>query len=163
DVGTALTAAAAELARAEAQGEELLRRERQARETAETATRAKGDFLAVLSHELRSPPHAVYGWARMLQAGPIRGHDARRATHTLVRNANAQVQLIDALLDVSRVITGKMRLDVRPVDLKAVVEAALDAVHPAAAAKEIRLERVLDPRAGPMAGDAARLQQVVWN
>jgi signal transduction histidine kinase/CheY-like chemotaxis protein len=163
DVGIALTTAGAELTRGEAQREELLRREQEARETAETATRAKDEFLAVLSHELRTPLNAVYGWARLLQSGQAQGDQAARAIDTIVRNANAQVQLIDDLLDVSRVITGKMRLDVRPVDLKAVVEAALDAVQPAADAKEIQLERTLDPRAGPLSGDAARLQQVVWN
>jgi signal transduction histidine kinase/ActR/RegA family two-component response regulator len=163
DVATALTAAAGELAAGEALREELLRRERAARETAETATRAKDEFLAILSHELRTPLNAVYGWARMLQAGQVRGEPAARAIDTIVRNANAQVQLIDDLLDVSRVITGKMRLDVRPVDPRAVVEAALDAVQPAADAKEIRIERILDPRAGPLLGDAARLQQVAWN
>ncbi len=134
-----------------------------AREAADTANRAKDEFLASLSHELRTPLNAVYGWAHMLRAGQIRDEAAERALEAIIRNANAQVQLIDDLLDVSRVIAGKMRLDVRAVDLKAVIEAALDAVRPAAAAKEVRLQSVLDSNAAPMMGDPARLQQVVWN
>jgi len=134
-----------------------------AREAADTANRAKDEFLATLSHELRTPLNAVYGWAHMLRAGQIRDEAAERALEAIIRNANAQVQLIDDLLDVSRVIAGKMRLDVRAVDLKAVIEAALDAVRPAAAAKEVRLQSVLDSNAAPMMGDPARLQQVVWN
>jgi signal transduction histidine kinase len=130
---------------------------------AEAANRAKDEFLAVLSHELRTPLNAVYGWARMLQAGQLDATASVRALDVIVKQSNAQVQLIDDLLDVSRVITGKMRLDVRPVDLKSVVDNALDAVRPAAAAKEIRLQSALDPRAGPITGDPDRLQQVVWN
>ena len=127
------------------------------------ANRAKDEFLAVLSHELRTPLNAVYGWARMLQSGQISGERVARALDVIVRQSNAQVQLIDDLLDVSRMITGKMRLNVRPVDLKGVVEQALDAARPAADAKEIRIQSVLDPRAGPVSGDPDRLQQVVWN
>jgi signal transduction histidine kinase/ActR/RegA family two-component response regulator len=163
DVAGALVAAAGERARGEAQREELLRKERLARETAEAADRAKDEFLAVLSHELRTPLNAVYGWARMLQAGQIDGEETARAFDAIVRNANVQVQLIDDLLDVSRIATGKLRLDVRSVDLATVIEGALDAVRPAAAAKAIRIQSVLDPRAGPVTGDPARLQQVVWN
>ena len=163
DVSVALATAAAELTRADAEREQLLRSEQDARATAETANRAKDQFLAVLSHELRTPLNAVYGWAQMLRTGQIREEAQERALDIIVRNANAQLQLIDDLLDVSRVITGKMRLDVQSVDLKAVIEAALDAVRPAAGAKEIRLQSVLDPRAGPVTGDPGRLQQVVWN
>ena len=163
EVADALAIAAEERTHGEAQREELLRREQQARAAAEAANRAKDEFLAVLSHELRTPLNAVYGWARVLQAGRIRGEAAERALATIVRNADAQVQLIDDLLDVSRVVSGKMRLDVRPVDLVAVIEGAVDAVRPASAAKSIRLQTVLDPRAGPITGDPARLQQVVWN
>ena len=130
---------------------------------AQAANRAKDEFLATLSHELRTPINAVYGWTRMLRAGQIAEDAKERALDTIMRNAHAQVQLIDDLLDVSRIISGKMRLDVRPVDLKAVVEAALDAVRPAANAKDIRLQPVLDPSAGPITGDPDRLQQVVWN
>ena len=130
---------------------------------ADEANRAKDEFLAVLSHELRTPLNAVYGWARMLQSGVVSEERAARAVDVIVRQANVQVQLIDDLLDVSRMITGKMRLDVRSVDLKGVVEQALDAARPAADAKDIRIQPVLDPRAGPVTGDPNRLQQVVWN
>ena len=130
---------------------------------AEASNRAKDEFLAVLSHELRTPLNAVYGWARMLQTGGLEAATASRALDVIVRQANAQVQLIDDLLDVSRVISGKMRLDIRSVDLKTVIESALDAVRPAATAKDIRLRAALDPHAGAVRGDPARLQQVVWN
>jgi len=163
DVADALAIAADERAGSEAQREELLRREQQARAAAEAANRAKDEFLAVLSHELRTPLNAVYGWARLLQAGQVRDEQAERALDAIVRNANAQVQLIDDLLDVSRVVSGKMRLDIRPVDLRTVIEGALDAVRPAAEAKAIRLQSVLDPRAAPITGDSGRLQQVIWN
>jgi signal transduction histidine kinase/ActR/RegA family two-component response regulator len=163
DVADALASAAEELTTGEAQREQLLRGEQQARAAAEAANRAKDEFLAVVSHELRTPLNAVYGWARLLQAGQIRDEQAERALDAIVRNANAQVQLIDDLLDVSRVVSGKMRLDVRPVDLRTVIEGALDAVRPAAEAKAIRLQSVLDPRAAPITGDPGRLQQVIWN
>jgi signal transduction histidine kinase/CheY-like chemotaxis protein len=142
--------------------ERALDAERAARAEAEAANRAKDEFLATVSHELRTPLNAVYGWARMLQAGQVRG-DPSQALDVIVRNADAQVQLIDDLLDVSRVITGKMRLDVRSMDPREAVNGALDAIRLAAAAKDIRLQSVLDPRAGPVTGDPARLQQVVWN
>jgi PAS domain S-box-containing protein len=134
-----------------------------AKRNAEAASRAKEDFLAVLSHELRTPLNAVYGWARMLRSGQLQTGAVERALDVIVRNADAQMQLIDDLLDVSRIIAGKMRLDVRPVDLEAVIQAAIDAVRPAADSKEIRLECVLDPRAVAITGDPDRLQQVVWN
>ncbi len=165
DVADALAIAAEERARSEAQREDLLRREQEARAAAEAADRMKDEFLAVLSHELRTPLNAVFGWARMLQTGQVRDEPAARAQalDAIVRNANAQVQLIDDLLDVSRVVSGKMRLDIRPVDPRTVIDAALDAVRPAAEAKTIRLQSVLDPRAGPITGDPDRLQQVIWN
>ena len=164
EVATALVAAADERTRNEMYREELLRKEREARAIAETADRAKDQFLSVLSHELRTPLNAVYGWARMLRTGQLRDkEETTRALEAIERNANAQVQLVDDLLDVSRIVTGKMRLDVRAVDLTTVVEAALDAVRPAADAKVIRIQSVLDPRAGPITGDPDRLQQVVWN
>jgi signal transduction histidine kinase/DNA-binding response OmpR family regulator len=141
----------------------LLEKEQRARAAAEAASRAKDEFLAVLSHELRTPLNAVFGWASMLRSGELRGEAVTRALDVITRNANAQVQLIDDMLDVSRIVTGKMRLDVRPVDLRTVVEAALDAVRPAADAKGLRLQPVLDPRATGITGDPDRLQQVVWN
>jgi signal transduction histidine kinase/ActR/RegA family two-component response regulator len=163
DVTAAIVTAADDLTRGAVQREELLVKERHARETAEAAVRAKDEFLAVVSHELRTPLNAVYGWARMLQSDQVQGADAARALEAIVRNADVQVQIIDDLLDVSRIISGKMRLDVRSVDPAAAVEAALDAVRPAAEAKTIRIQKVLDPRAGPVTGDPARLQQVLWN
>jgi signal transduction histidine kinase len=134
-----------------------------ARAEAEAGNRAKDEFLALLSHELRTPLNAVFGWARMLQAGQVGADKLPRALDAIVRNAHAQLQLIDDLLDVSRVVAGKMRLDVQSVDLRAVVESALDAVRPAATGKSIRLQAILDPRAGPIMGDPTRLEQVVWN
>jgi signal transduction histidine kinase/DNA-binding response OmpR family regulator len=141
----------------------LLDEEQRARTAAEAASRAKDEFLAVLSHELRTPLNAVYGWAHLLRSGGLQGDAASRALDVIMRNANAQVQLIDDMLDVSRIVTGKMRLDVRPVDLKAVVEAAIDVVRPAADAKDLRLHAVLDSQPLGIAGDPDRLQQVVWN
>jgi len=141
----------------------LLDEEQRARATAEAASRAKDEFLAVLSHELRTPLNAVYGWAHLLRSGGLQGDAAARALDVIMRNANAQVQLIDDMLDVSRIVTGKMRLDVRSVDLKAVVEAAIDVVRPAADAKDLRLQAILDSQALGITGDPGRLQQVVWN
>ncbi len=135
----------------------------QARAQAEDANRAKDEFLAVLSHELRTPMNAVYGWARMLQMGQIDSGTTPRALDAIVRNAHVQLQLIDDLLDVSRIISGKMRLDFRPVDIHRVLDAALDAVRPAADAKGVTLHSLIDPSAGPLNGDPDRLQQVVWN
>ncbi|HKQ64343.1 MAG TPA: ATP-binding protein [Methylomirabilota bacterium] len=141
----------------------LLDEEQRARTAAEAASRAKDEFLAVLSHELRTPLNAVYGWAHLLRSGGLEGDAAARALDVIMRNANAQVQLIDDMLDVSRIVTGKMRLDVRSVDLKAVVEAAIDVVRPAADAKDLRLQTILDSQALGITGDPGRLQQVVWN
>jgi signal transduction histidine kinase/CheY-like chemotaxis protein len=136
---------------------------RESQAQAEAANRTKDEFLAVLSHELRTPINAVYGWARMLRDGTAAPAQVARGLEIIERNASAQVRLIEDLLDISRIVTGKMRLDVRLVDAAHAIEAALDAVRHAAEVKEIRLESVLDPRAGPVAGDPDRLQQVVWN
>jgi nitrogen-specific signal transduction histidine kinase/ActR/RegA family two-component response regulator len=141
----------------------FLEREKQARSEAEAVNRSKDQFLATLSHELRTPLNAIYGWARILEAGPLDETATRRATEAILRNAAAQVQLIEDLFDVSRVITGNMRLDVRPLNVPAVLEAALDTVRPTAAAKGVHLERIFDPRVGALMGDPARLQQAVWN
>jgi signal transduction histidine kinase/CheY-like chemotaxis protein/PAS domain-containing protein len=145
-----------------AEREALLDAERSARTAAERLGRTKDDFLATLSHELRTPLMAILGWAAVL----ARGGDAdivARGVDAIMRSAKAQSQLIDDLLDMGRIVSGKVRLDVQPTDLAAVIDAALDVVRPAAEAKEITLRRVLDPRAGPVSGDAQRLQQVVWN
>jgi PAS domain S-box-containing protein len=140
-----------------------LEREQDARAEAEAVNRSKDQFLATLSHELRTPLNAIYGWARMLEAGRLDPPAVLRATEAILRNAAAQVQLIEDLFDVSRVITGNMRLEIQPLHVAAVIEAALDTVRPAATAKGVRLESILDPGAGAMMGDPARLQQVVWN
>jgi PAS domain S-box-containing protein len=149
--------------RAEGERDALLARVQEARAEAEALNRGKDEFLATLSHELRTPLNAIFGWARMLTTGQLGADERVRAAEVILRNATAQVQLIDDLFDVARIITGNMRLDLRPVDLRTVVEAALDAVRPALAAKDIRLETALDPRAGPIMGAPDRLQQVIWN
>lgn len=141
----------------------LLEREQEARGAAEALNRSKDQFLATLSHELRTPLNAIYGWARMLEAGRLDQTATRRATEAILRNAAAQVRLIEELFDVARAITGHVRLDVRPLNVLAVLEAALDTVRPTAAAKGVHLESVVDPGAGAMMGDPARLQQVIWN
>ncbi|HJU57089.1 MAG TPA: PAS domain-containing sensor histidine kinase, partial [Pyrinomonadaceae bacterium] len=134
-----------------------------AKRVAEEAARAKDEFLATVSHELRTPLTAILGWARMLQGGTLDEPTAVRALDAIERNAESQNQLIGDLLDFSRIISGKMRLDVGRVELASVVEAAIDVVSLAADAKGIRLQTTLDPKAGPVSGDRERLQQVMWN
>jgi PAS domain S-box-containing protein/CSLREA domain-containing protein len=134
-----------------------------ARKEAEAANRLKDEFLATLSHELRTPLTAVLGWTRMLRGGNLDELTAAKALDIIERNAEAQQQLIEDVLDVSRIITGKLRLDVRPVELVPVVEAAVDAVKPAAEAKNIELSVSIDPEANLVSADPTRLQQVVWN
>jgi PAS domain S-box-containing protein len=152
-----------ERVRAERERDDLLLREQAARAEAESANRAKDEFLATVSHELRTPLNAILGWAHMLRSGKFEPEMEARAMETIERNAKAQAQLIEDILDVSRIVTGKLRLDVHPVDLAPVIEQAIEAVRPAAEAKSIRLQPVLDPRAGPISGDPNRIQQVVWN
>jgi signal transduction histidine kinase len=142
---------------------QLLAREQQAREEAEAANRMKDEFLAMLSHELRTPLNAVLGWAVTLRTAKLEGETAAHALEVIERNARAQSQLIEDLLDISRIATGKLRLDVRLVDLGPVVEGALDAMRPGARAKSIQLVAKLDRGVGPVYGDADRLQQVVLN
>lgn len=142
---------------------ESLVREQEARQTAETVNRVKDEFLATLSHELRTPLNAILGWATMLRNGRLNEADAARALETVERSARAQSQLIEDLLDISRIITGKLRLEITELDLSEVIAAATDAVRPAAEAKGIRLQVLLDSEAGLVSGDANRLQQVVWN
>jgi signal transduction histidine kinase len=141
----------------------LLEGEKSARREAEAANRSKDQFLAVVSHELRTPLTAMLGWARLLRSGNLDAPTRERALDSIERNTKSQAQLIEDLLDVSRIISGKLRLDIRSVDLVSVIEAALDAVRPAADAKGIRLQPLLDPKLEPIVGDAERLQQVVWN
>jgi CheY-like chemotaxis protein/nitrogen-specific signal transduction histidine kinase len=141
----------------------LYETERKLRTEAEAANRMKDEFLATVSHELRTPLNAILGWSQMLKTNNLSEDSKEKALITIERNARAQTQLIDDLLDVSRIITGKLRLDIRAVDLTAVIMAAADAVKPATEAKEIRLQMLLDSQAGPISGDSDRLQQVVWN
>jgi PAS domain S-box-containing protein len=141
----------------------LLSSEKLARNEAERANRLKDEFLATVSHELRNPLNAILGWAHMLRLGKLTEANAERAVETIYRNAQSQAQLVADLLDVSRIISGKLRLNVRPVDLIYIINAAIDSIRPAADAKSIRLQTMLDPAAGPISGDADRLQQIVWN
>ncbi|HEY9638866.1 MAG TPA: ATP-binding protein, partial [Coleofasciculaceae cyanobacterium] len=140
--------------------ESLLRQ--QAEELSRT-NRLKDEFLATVSHELRTPLNAMLGWATMLRSKQMDETTMKRAIESIERNARAQNQLINDLLDISRIITGKLRLNVRPVFLVSVIEAAIDALCPAATAKNIRIQSLLDPVAGPVSGDPDRLQQVFWN
>jgi PAS domain S-box-containing protein len=149
--------------RAEEKLAHLLVRERSARADAEKANRLKDEFLATLSHELRTPLNAVIGWARILKSGRVDEESARHAMEVIERNAWAQKQIIEDILDVSRVITGKLQLHLAPVDLIVVVNAALDAMRPAFDAKEIKIETNYQEDLKIIAGDADRLQQVVWN
>jgi len=130
---------------------------------AREANRIKDEFLATLSHELRTPLTAMLGWTQLLRSGALTADEEVRGLEIIERNVLAQAKLIDDLLDVSRIITGKLRLNVRPLSLASVIEAALDVVRPAADAKAIRFEPLLDTRAGHVTGDPDRLQQVVWN
>jgi signal transduction histidine kinase/CheY-like chemotaxis protein len=146
-----------------AERQDLLMRERAARDEAERLSALKDEFLATLSHELRTPLNAVLGWAAMLQRGVKDEETFRRGLETIERNARAQGQLIDDLLDMSRIISGTLRLDVQLIEPDKVIEAALGTVHPAAVAKRIEL-RVDVPRGiGTVLGDPGRLQQVMWN
>jgi PAS domain S-box-containing protein len=149
--------------RAEEELAELFTRERAARADAEKANRLKDEFLATLSHELRTPLNAVIGWSRMLGSGRLDRESAKHAQEVIERNAWAQKQIIEDILDVSRVITGKLPLNLGPVDVITMIDAALDAVRPAMEAKEIQIDTVIDAGLKMVSGDADRLQQVVWN
>ncbi|MBC7911233.1 MAG: PAS domain S-box protein [Pyrinomonadaceae bacterium] len=142
---------------------EVLAREQAARTQAELANRTKDEFLATLSHELRTPLTAMLGWTWMLRSTELDRQTRAQALESIERNVRAQAQLIEDLLDVSRIITGKLRLEVRPAELIPVIESALDTVRPAAEAKEIRLQVELDPTASHVLCDPARIQQVAWN
>ncbi|HEU0173055.1 MAG TPA: chemotaxis protein CheB [Blastocatellia bacterium] len=134
-----------------------------ARAESEQANRLKDEFLATVSHELRSPLNSILGWSKMLSAKRLDEEDSARALEVIYKSARAQNKLIGELLDVSRIITGKLRLEMSMVDLIPIIEAAVDTVRPAAEAKKIGIISSLDPAAGPVSGDADRLQQVVWN
>lgn len=138
--------------------------ERSARAEVERTSDLKDEFLATLSHELRTPLTAILGWAQMLRRRRILDvADVHEGLEIIERNTRLQVQLIDDLLDTSRITSGKLRIDVQPVEPKSFIEAALETVRPAAEAKGIRIEKILDTAAGPVSGDPSRLQQVMWN
>ena len=149
--------------RVEEEQQRLIVRERTARAEAETANRLKDEFLATVSHELRTPLNAIIGWCHMLGQGKSDEATFARALKTIERNAKLQAQLIEDILDVSRIITGKVRLNTRPVDMAAVINAAIDSLQLASEAKNIKLEVRVDPSARHTNGDVTRLQQVVWN
>ena len=134
-----------------------------AKAEAEAANRMKDDFLATLSHELRTPLNAIVGWAKILRSGKVDAEDVEEGLSAIDRNSHAQSQIIEDLLDISRIVSGNLRLDVQRLTLTDILDAALASVLPAANAKEIRIHKVLDSLVGTVTGDPARLQQVVWN
>jgi PAS domain S-box-containing protein len=142
---------------------EALSEARAAKKQAEKANRLKDEFLATVSHELRTPLTSMLGWVRMLRDGRLTPEDSVRALETIERNVKSQAQLVEDLLDISRIVSGKMQLNVGPTQPSSVVNSAIEAIKPAAGAKNIRLQLIIDPSTGPVLGDAERLQQVVWN
>jgi PAS domain S-box-containing protein len=142
---------------------QALKREKEARLEAEAANRVKDEFLSTLSHELRTPLTAIMGWADLLLHGEVEPAKHLQAIETIFRNANSQCQLINDLLEVSRIITGKLRLEFVACELDAVIEAAAESIRPTAEAKGVRLQVLLEPHVGPVLGDSERLQQIVWN
>ncbi|MGN6370892.1 MAG: ATP-binding protein [Phycisphaerae bacterium] len=158
-----LASLAIERSEAAAAREELLASERAARGDAERASRMKDEFLATLSHELRTPLNAILGWSQILKRHGGHTEDVAEGIEVIERNARAQTQIIEDLLDMSRIISGKVRLEVQRVDLAAALRAAIETVTPAAQAKGVRVQAVLDSLAGPVMGDLGRLQQVFWN
>ncbi len=148
---------------AEKERSKFLASERAAREKAEAASRSKDEFVAMVSHEIRSPLNSILGWAQMLRRGEFDQAETERAVEIIERSAKAQSQLIEDLLDISRVVTGKLTLNVRSVELAQIIEAAMDSIRPAADAKFIQLRAQLGPRGATVSGDPNRLQQVVWN
>jgi signal transduction histidine kinase/ActR/RegA family two-component response regulator len=148
---------------AEAEREQLLAREQSAREAAEAASRIKDEFLAVVSHELRSPLNPILGWSKLLRSRQLDAEKTDRALEVIERNAQMQAQLINDLLDVSRILRGKLSLDTHPVDLVVTIQAAMETVRLAAEAKSIQINTQFEPDVGQVAGDVGRLQQVIWN
>ncbi|MDZ7950720.1 ATP-binding protein [Nostoc sp. DedQUE09] len=148
---------------AEAERERLLQREQTAREEAESANRIKDEFLAVLSHELRSPLNPILGWTSLLRNGRLDAAKTAYALETIERNAKLQVQLIEDLLDISRILSGKLSLNVMPVDLSVVIKAALETVRLAAEVKLLQIQTKFSPQVVTINADAGRLQQVLWN
>ncbi|HEU4854482.1 MAG TPA: ATP-binding protein [Nitrosospira sp.] len=151
------------LKRANEEKKQLLENERIARSEAERANRIKDDFLATLSHELRTPLNAILGWSQLILQGTMKNEDIQRGLETIERNARAQNKLIEDLLEMSSIISGKIRLDMQELDLGAIAEAAVESVAPAAEAKGICIQRTIDAAAGRVLGDNHRLQQIIWN
>lgn len=141
----------------------LLKREQAARSASEEASRMKDEFLAIVSHELRTPLNAIIGWATLLSEGVLDVDTKADAIKAIERNAHAQAEIITDLLDLSRIIAGKVRLEVQPCDMADVIQSALETVQPAALAKGVQIHTTLDPSAGLVSGDPGRLQQVIWN
>jgi signal transduction histidine kinase/ActR/RegA family two-component response regulator len=141
----------------------LLKRESSAREVAEESNRLKDEFLATVSHELRTPLTAILGWSRLLEEGSLDDQLAIQAIETIRRNAKAQAQIVDDILDVSRIITGNLYVDLHPIEIMPVIEAAINVVRPTADTKGIRIETEFDSTPIVVSGDANRLQQVIWN
>ncbi len=153
----------AERTLAQQRAAELLAREQEARRMVESANRSKDEFLAILSHELRTPLNAILGWSEILRVGEPDRAEVREGIEVIERNARSQARLVEDVLEVSRIICGKVRLQVGPVQLSAVIDAALTSARPTAAAKGIDLRMEIDPSLATIHGDADRLQQVVWN
>ena len=148
---------------ADAEKRQLLEKERIARNEAERASQLKDEFLATLSHELRTPLNAILGWSQLILSGTMKNEDVRRGLETIERNARAQNKLIEDLLEMSSIISGKVRLDMQRLDIASLVEAAVESVNPTAQAKGIIVQKTIDRRISPISGDFNRLQQVFWN
>lgn len=151
------------LVQADTERRQLLENERIARNEAERASQLKDEFLATLSHELRTPLNAILGWSQLILSGNMKQEDIHRGLETIERNARAQNKLIEDLLEMSSIISGKVRLDMQRLDIAGLVDAAVESVKPTAEAKGIILEKTIDRRVNPISGDSNRLQQVFWN
>ena len=152
-----------DMKRTAAEREQLIQAERSARAEIERVSHLKDEFLATLSHELRTPLTAILGWSKVLVRTKGDSESLEKGLEAIARNAAAQAKLIEDLLEMNRIVSGKIRLDVQPTDLAEVIDAAIDSIRPAAEAREIRLRKIIDPVAGPVFGDPNRLQQVIWN
>ncbi|HEX9930123.1 MAG TPA: ATP-binding protein [Pyrinomonadaceae bacterium] len=148
---------------AESEREKLLKEAQTAHKQAEIANRMKDEFLATVSHELRTPLNAILGWTQMLKNGIVGYEQLPKAIETIERNSRSQAQLVEDLLDVTRIVSGKLRLNVKPVELSSIVETAIDTVRPAAEARGVEIEKRFDEHPALVSGDAERLQQIVWN